>query len=564
FSQARPCIRYFNDGRFIVSWESWSNSQAYDVYAQAFNKDGAKINGELHVNTTGTDNQWFSNIAVNSDNSFTILWCSWEQDGDDGGIFLQRFKPDLSKSGGEVRVNATTKYYQWLPKAKYMQDGKLAVVWSSWQTDQSREGVYYAVLDSANRLLTKERRGNDYTESFQWEPDIMVSNEGNLVLLWSTWGEYKKDYDVVGKSLTPIYPEEVVKPSALGHPEGQSSTELIVHVLDKTKLNGHTYEASFDTVSGKYLRMNIKDVTKGASAVNSLPLSLGENVFYMTDEFDGLSVELKPRFRLDLDTLSAHVNPSSKTNIRFTAALPKVGSPILSPVDAAIIWGKTDTLSGGGYASPSDTALNASAKKVVLVPFKAWSITQNKKLDLLVMENTATKNNRWDSGETILILTPVEYRKTALNTHAQLTSFPTAQSVIMPSEGDTMFIRTLKPLSSNDKYTFTALKENLTLDVSESAINPKKFVLEQNYPNPFNPSTTIRFIMAEDGMAELKIYDMLGREVKTIIEGFLRSGMHSFIWNGFNSNGTPAASGIYIYRLRTAGNTQSKKMILTK
>lgn len=564
FSQARPCIRYFNDGRFIVSWESWTNSQGYDVYAQVFNKDGAKINGELNINTTNSDNQWYSNIAVNSDNSFTILWCSWEQDGDDGGIYLQRFKPDYSKSGGEIRVNATTKYYQWLPRAKYMQDGKLAVVWSSWQTDLSREGVYYAVLDSENRLLTKERRGNYYFISFQWEPDIMITNEGNLVLLWSTWGQYNKDYDVVSKFITPLYPEEVVKPSALGHPEGQSSTELIVHVLDKTKLTGHSYEASFDTVSGKYLRMKLKDITTGYYAGNGILFSLGENVFYMTDEFDGLAIEIKPRFRLELDTLSAHVVPSSKTNIRFTAGLPKVGSPLLSPIDAAIIWGKTDTLSGGAYASPSDTALNASSKKVVLVPFKAWSITQNKKLDLLVMENTATKNNRWDSGETIIILTPQEYRKTALNTHAQLTSFQGTQNVIMPSEGDTMFIRTLKPLSGNDKYTFTALQENLTLGVSESGMNPKKFVLEQNYPNPFNPSTTIRFFMPEDGIAELKIYDMLGREVKTLTEGFLKGGIHFFKWNGLNSAGTPAASGIYIYRMRAGSYSESKKMILTK
>ncbi|MCU7493879.1 MAG: T9SS type A sorting domain-containing protein [Ignavibacteria bacterium] len=565
FSQARPSIEFFNDGRFIIAWESWTNNQAYDVYAQCFKSDGTKENGEFRVNTTVADNQWFSSIAVNSDNSFSILWCSWEQDGDDGGIYLQRYMPDCTKKGGEFRVNTTTKFYQWLPRAKYLKDGKLAVVWSSWQTDLNREGVYYSILDTLNNNLTLERKANNYVISFQWEPDLMVKDNGDLMLFWSSWGQINKDYDVFGKNITPDYPTEVVKPSTLSHSEGQSATELIVHVLDRTKLTGHTYQVSFSFLQGKYFDMTVKDLMKGTPAVTNVPLTYGSNIFYMTDEFDGIAVELRPRFNLDLDTATAHVIASSKTNLQFRAGLPKIGKPILAPVDVALVWGKTDTLSGGAYASPLDTALNGSSKKVILIPFKAVNMQNNKKLDVLVMENTATKNNKWDPGETIILLTPPEYRTSTLNTHAQLTS-PAggASNVIMPSEGDTLFLRTLKPLSAQDSYSFSTSTDNITLGLAEAVVKPESFLLEQNYPNPFNPTTTIRFYIPKEGNVELKIFDLLGREVRTMTEGFLRSGIHSFVWNGKNDNGFQVSSGVYIYRLKSGSYMQSKKMVLTK
>jgi hypothetical protein len=285
----------------------------------------------------------------------------------------------------------------------------------------------------------------------------------------------------------------------------------------------------------------------------------------MTDEFDGIAVELRPRFNLDLDTATAHVIASSKTNLQFRAGLPKIGKPILAPVDVALVWGKTDTLSGGAYASPLDTALNGSSKKVILIPFKAVNMQNNKKLDVLVMENTATKNNKWDPGETIILLTPPEYRTSTLNTHAQLTS-PAggASNVIMPSEGDTLFLRTLKPLSAQDSYSFSTSTDNITLGLAEAVVKPESFLLEQNYPNPFNPTTTIRFYIPKEGNVELKIFDLLGREVRTMTEGFLRSGIHSFVWNGKNDNGFQVSSGVYIYRLKSGSYMQSKKMVLTK
>jgi len=87
----------------------------------------------------------------------------------------------------------------------------------------------------------------------------------------------------------------------------------------------------------------------------------------------------------------------------------------------------------------------------------------------------------------------------------------------------------------------------------------KNYSLDQNYPNPFNPSTTIKFNLPRDGYVTLKVYDILGREVKVLVDEFRKAGKYSVL---FNAKGL--ASGIYIYRLITNKFVLSRKMLLLK
>ena len=93
---------------------------------------------------------------------------------------------------------------------------------------------------------------------------------------------------------------------------------------------------------------------------------------------------------------------------------------------------------------------------------------------------------------------------------------------------------------------------------------PAVFALEQNYPNPFNPSTTINFKLAVDSKISLKVFDILGQEVATLVSGNFDAGSHTATFNAANVN-----SGVYMYRLEATGTDGSnfvdvKKMILTK
>ncbi len=88
---------------------------------------------------------------------------------------------------------------------------------------------------------------------------------------------------------------------------------------------------------------------------------------------------------------------------------------------------------------------------------------------------------------------------------------------------------------------------------------PNSLELNQNYPNPFNPSTTISFKLSEPGKVTLKIYNLVGEEIATLVDDYKQAGIHTF---NFNAEGHP--SGMYLYRLSTNGFTETKKMLFMK
>jgi len=93
---------------------------------------------------------------------------------------------------------------------------------------------------------------------------------------------------------------------------------------------------------------------------------------------------------------------------------------------------------------------------------------------------------------------------------------------------------------------------------------PKTFSLNQNYPNPFNPVTTLRYDLPENGYVNITIYDMLGREVKTLINHTQDAGYRSVIWDATNDYGKPVSAGIYLYQIQAGEYMQTKKMVLLK
>lgn len=103
--------------------------------------------------------------------------------------------------------------------------------------------------------------------------------------------------------------------------------------------------------------------------------------------------------------------------------------------------------------------------------------------------------------------------------------------------------------------------DSILVSVEETGGVPAAFALEQNYPNPFNPSTVIRFSLPDgiNGMVELRMYDMLGREVATLVNDRLQAGNYRI-----EVNGAHLASGVYVYRLKAGSMVAVRKMMLVK
>ncbi len=118
--------------------------------------------------------------------------------------------------------------------------------------------------------------------------------------------------------------------------------------------------------------------------------------------------------------------------------------------------------------------------------------------------------------------------------------------------------------------TFAVTLKKVLVGVNEEPGIPETYQLSQNYPNPFNPSTTIRFALPTASTVILRVYDILGREVQTLVQETRQAGYHTVVWDGRDRNGNPASSGAYFFRIEAkpadAGTpfTAMKKMMLLK
>ncbi|MEA2076872.1 MAG: FlgD immunoglobulin-like domain containing protein, partial [Candidatus Marinimicrobia bacterium] len=99
--------------------------------------------------------------------------------------------------------------------------------------------------------------------------------------------------------------------------------------------------------------------------------------------------------------------------------------------------------------------------------------------------------------------------------------------------------------------------------IADAAL-PQDFKLEQNYPNPFNPTTTIRFQIPEAADAAIKIYDIRGALVKTLLNSHKEAGYYDLVWDGTNTQGKQVASGVYLIKMIAGEFTDTRKMVLVR
>ena len=108
---------------------------------------------------------------------------------------------------------------------------------------------------------------------------------------------------------------------------------------------------------------------------------------------------------------------------------------------------------------------------------------------------------------------------------------------------------------------FLEIKES---GLTDNLIIPHNYNLFQNHPNPFNPVTSLRYDLPEDGLVNITIYDMMGRIVKTLVNGSQTAGFKSVQWDATNDRNEPVSAGLYLYTIQVGEFRQTKKMVLLK
>ncbi|MEC7849202.1 MAG: T9SS type A sorting domain-containing protein, partial [Candidatus Neomarinimicrobiota bacterium] len=123
--------------------------------------------------------------------------------------------------------------------------------------------------------------------------------------------------------------------------------------------------------------------------------------------------------------------------------------------------------------------------------------------------------------------------------------------------------------SSEIKVSYSFFDEDFRLiskgdSILHSIALPTEFTLMQNYPNPFNPSTNIRFTIPSNSFVRLIVYDITGKVVNEIVNGFLDPGVHNVEWSGTDAGGIDVSSGVYFYRIEASNYSKTYKMVFVK
>ena len=142
------------------------------------------------------------------------------------------------------------------------------------------------------------------------------------------------------------------------------------------------------------------------------------------------------------------------------------------------------------------------------------------------------------------------------------------------AEGDTLVvIIAFTPHMEGDFSCTIQLGENVCAaveclgmgrDASGVGMPVPVFALNQNYPNPFNPTTQIQFGLAGETKTTLVIFDIAGRQVRSLVQGVVGPGFHTVEWNGKDDGGRTVAAGVYFYRLQAGDFRETKRMTLVK
>ena len=93
---------------------------------------------------------------------------------------------------------------------------------------------------------------------------------------------------------------------------------------------------------------------------------------------------------------------------------------------------------------------------------------------------------------------------------------------------------------------------------------PDRFLISDNFPNPFNPSTNITITLPENEYVKLVVHDLVGNEVKVLIDDFIGAGQKRIVYDGTNNGGNEISGGIYFYTLSFKGQRVTKKMVFLK
>jgi hypothetical protein len=177
------------NGGWVVVWDSVGQDGDQDgVYQQRYDADGTTLGGEVLVNTTTTGGQYNATVTMLAAGGWVTTWVSDDQDGDSAGVYQQRYSADGAAIDGEVRVNTYTTGSQDIADVAPLKGGGWVVTWDSKNQDGDQDGVFQQAYNADGTTMGGETQVNTYTTGFQVHPYFAALSHGGWVVTWISSG----------------------------------------------------------------------------------------------------------------------------------------------------------------------------------------------------------------------------------------------------------------------------------------------------------------------------------------------------------------------------------------
>jgi len=232
-TQQNPAIASFDNGRYIVTWESFTGTgtTGWEIIGQRYNPNGNSIGKEFVVNTNSTGPQLSSSVSYLIDGGFVVSWhSSLSQDGSGDGIFAQRYDSNGEKVGDEFQVNSFTNANQRVSSVAGLEDGGFVIVWQSDGQDGSGWGIYGKRYDVNGEVVGEEFQVNSFTNLNQQLPSVTDLPDGGFVVTWDSDGQDGSSTGVIAKRYgadgVPLEEEFIVNTTTTSSQSNASITDL--------------------------------------------------------------------------------------------------------------------------------------------------------------------------------------------------------------------------------------------------------------------------------------------------------------------------------------------------
>ncbi len=501
-------------------------------------------------NASGQSQQWLAfQYAVEMGAEIITSSLSWKWYNSPKPDYSQfRLITDMSLAAGVIHTNSTSNDGGSSSSPVPLNISAAGLCPSPWlHPDQLRRGNVSGAIGVGNVACA--------TDLIYSTSPSGPSTWGN----WSLWGTYTypidpNHLDYPYSRTTPVeVPDSMglLKPDVSAPGQGSISTYVSSGTGYGSSFGG-TSSATPHTAGCVALMLSINpemlpaDISKVIELTSVEKGAPGKDPRYGTGRIDALAATTSPKFTVEginggsnmyiNRNITANDTAKELAGIKIsTTVLPQVGSLRTLKFGLTTAANENDILSFDLYWDKDlNRIVNAGDQKIRSIPFAAGTITFD-----------SLKFKFLDTART-LILT------------AKTSSSAAGQSIdlVISDTNSVTAYYTTKPFPANFPLA------NLT-GVSNNVNNDLSFSLSQNYPNPFNPVTTINYTVAKDGNVKLRVYDMTGREVAVLVQGFKFKGNYSVEFS-MNDNGSSLSSGVYYYKFEAGDFSDIKKMILIK